>query len=117
TLQASPAGLNQSMVLNAKGWNRVYMAGDAVLAGGTGIIYSDSNGRIDTWLSDNTFAQGISLNFTATSFTQLRNGNVLAIAPIEKRLFLKTGKVEAWTEVGMGGFPGSGLLYLSRFGN
>lgn len=112
TVQASPDGLNQSMVLNAEGFNRIYMAGNS----STGIIFSDSNGVLDTWKPDNTFAQNIPGGFKVTSFTQLNTNEVFALDPVAKRLFIKTGRDSRWEERNMSGFPGNGLLYLSHFG-
>lgn len=115
SVQASPATFNQSMVLDAQGgFNRIYMASSA----GSGIIYSDSAGVLDSWKIDGTFDQSIAPGFTVTSFTQLSTYEVFGLDPANKRLFMKKDRDSKWVEIGMGGFPGttSAALYLSHFG-
>ena len=112
-LGINPLAKWQSMMINVPSYdNRVYLAGNS----GFGVIYSDSNGKRNSWKVDGGFASNIAAPVTITSFTQLKDGSVICYDHINNRIFNKTGKLNAWTEVTpMTGLPTGGKFFLSHF--
>ncbi len=118
--------LNQSMMINIPSWgNRVYASSRAVtmndgtgniLTNYMGLVYSDHNGALGTWIFENTYdtassdagAVGI-LPVYMYSFTQLKNGylcgaafetpGVMTSTRRYVRNFYKTAKDQIWEEV------------------
>lgn len=117
--QPAPMGLalNQSMIIYPRGFERVYMAGNV----GGGLMYSDSNGKINTWRADGNVEPALIANppLTVASYTQLKNNQLWALDPVNKRLLLKPSKTDKWSEptgqqISLGG---SSSFYLSHFAN
>jgi hypothetical protein len=111
-LGVTPLATWQSMMLDVPDHGRVYLAGNS----GFGVIYSDSNGKRNSWKVDGNFASNIAAPVTITSFTQLKDGTLIGYDHINNRIFNKIGKPNAWEEVKpMTGLPTGGKFFLSHF--
>lgn len=96
---ANPNTYWQSMIMDVPAWNRIYMSTI------DGIAYSDSNGRMYTWKTE-----GVNL----TSFTVLRNGNLVGINGVTNTIFRLEGLDKKWEAKGSG-LPAGGPYHLTHF--
>lgn len=109
----SPVAFDNSMIQDVPAFHRVYMSSTQ---GAGGCVYSDSNGRRNTWRIDDKFDAGVSVKFT--SFTLLPKGTVVAYDHIANKLFTRTNKDDNWKEqTGGTALPSGAWFYLSHFNN
>lgn len=97
-----PVAVGQSMMLDVPSFDRLYMAG------ASSVIYSDSNGRMGTWMKD---------GINATSFTQLKDGNLIAYDDASKTTWMLPATNKPWGSTGSGGLPATGQFFINHFDN
>lgn len=112
-IDISPIAFNQSMVLDVPDQHRIYMAGNQ----GKGVIYSDSNGKANTWKVDNAFSPTLSGSVLMTSFALLDDGAVAGYDYVNNRTFIKSDVNAFWEEKKNTGLPTGGKFFISHLRN
>lgn len=114
----NPACFDQSCVMYVRSQNRVYLAtGDGT---NSGVMFNAFNGEVNAaenknWVNDPDMpaTSGVLI----TSFTELKNGTLVAFDWTSRRLFIRVG-TGAWTEsVATTPLPGGSQFTITHFNN
>lgn len=115
----SPMGIDQTMIINVPAHknNRVYVAG----GGPVGVVYSDSNGKPNTWVTDEKYDVNNG-NASINSFTLLRNGILMGFDILGRRTFKKENDSADWKEItqdpnAANNLPAGGAYVIGHYNN
>lgn len=104
SMRPNPYAFGQSMIYDVPSFHRLYLA--AEVDNNLVVMRSDSNGAIGSWLPDAIFA---------TSFTQLKEGTLIAYDDSKKTSSKLTDVTKPWT-TGTAALP-AGKFFINHFEN
>jgi hypothetical protein len=98
TYSYADPSLDQTQIIYMRDWKRLYIASAINGVGNSGIVYNWSNGRKPAWRNDTDMIGPAAGTFHVSSYTQLKNGSLIAFDKTSGIVFIKNAVNATWNE-------------------